>query len=268
MNQTHRIIHCSALLVATWAVVVAGAQPADPRAISAEISVLPRANQLFLVEPQARATLEQLVNLPTRERDQLIRHGDARQRGIGLFIADQQGDIALLLKLAPLLQDNEQTVPYAAPVADVGNYDVLPQTVGDYLNSIYLHWFGVDVDGSVRRFERLLGDVSNPDHLVHPWIVRLRRAQGDAPAIAQLKQQIAQLPEEVRWAVLTMAHTNSLYTLEEAREGLAQLSPATRTRLANQDDVLPGEPLFRVNEGAYLQLTLQACRQLLETGGR
>ncbi len=268
MNQTHRIMRCSALLVATWAVVVAVAQPADPRAISAEINVLPRANQWFLVEPQARAALEQLVNLPARDRDQLIRQGDARQRGIGLFIADRQGDIALLLKLAPLLQDNEQTLPYAAPVADVGNYDVLPQTVGDYLSSIYLHWFGVDVDGSARRFERLFGDVSDPAHLVHPWIVRLRRAQGDAPATAQLKQQIARLPEEVRWAVLTLGHTNSLYTLEEARDGLAQLSPAMRTRLANQDDVLPGEPLFKVNEGAYRQLTLHACRQLLETSGR
>jgi hypothetical protein len=264
VSTTQKISGCGVLLLTVWAVRGAAAQPPDPAAVLSEVSVVPRMNQWSLVEPEARAALKQVATLQAENREELIRDGDARQRGIGLFIADQQGDIELLLSLAPLLKDEERTVPYAAPVAHVGGYDVREQTVSAYLSSIYLHWFGVEVDGSMRRFERLLGDVEEPAHLVNPWLVRLRRARGDEAAVTQLKERIAELPEQVRWAVLTLGYQNSLYTFDEARDRLRQLSPAMLDRLQNRDDLLPSEPLFRQNRGNYRSITLRECRDLLE----
>jgi hypothetical protein len=242
----NRVFTCSTRLALALAVLAASAYAGDPAAAVASVRVVPRHNQWTLVDPEQRAILTKIVQMPVAERDQLLRRGDARLRGIGIFIAEQQADLAALLALSDLLADNAATVPYAAPLAQVGEYGVHDQTVAEYLTTVYLDWFGVDVDKSKERFGDLLGPVKDtPQNLVQPWIVRLRRAGADEGAVAEIKQRVAELPEEVRWAVVTLGYSNSLYTQSEARPLLAALSEQTRGVLRTRGKLLPNEPLLR-----------------------
>jgi hypothetical protein len=217
----------------------------DPGDAVVEVRVVPRHNQWVLVAPAQRAILTRIISMPGGQRDQLLGGGEARLRGIGIFVAEQQGDLATLLSLSALLADDRTTVPFAAPRADVGGYATRDQTVADYLTAVYQEWFGVDVDKSKKRFDDLLGPVkAQPQNLVQPWIVRLRRAQADERAVASIKQSVAELPEEVRWAVITLGYSSSLYTKAEARTLLAALSDQTREKLRAPEQLLPNEPLL------------------------
>ncbi len=218
----------------------------DPAVAVAAVQVVPRQNQWTLVEPEQRAILKPIVQMAAAERDQLVHSNDARLRGIGIFIAEQQGDLAALLGLSDLLTDNAPTVPFAVPVAQVGEYRTRDQTVAEYLTTVYLEWFGVDVDKSQERFADLLGPVKDtPQKLVQPWIVRLRRARADETAVAKIKSAVEELPEEVRWAVVTLGYSSSLYTKAEVRTLLAGLSEKTRAALRARATLPADEPLFR-----------------------
>jgi hypothetical protein len=233
-------------LVLALAALLAPAYASDPVDAVAAVRVVPRHNQWTLVAPEQRALLAKIIELPAAERDQFLRSSDARLRGIGIFIAEQQGDLAMLLSLSNLLADNAPTVPFALPVAHGGDYPVRDQTVADYLTTVYLEWFGVDVNKSKERFDDLLGKVQDkPQDLVQPWIVRLRRARADESAVAKTKARIAELPEEVRWAVVTLGYSDSLYTQADARTLLTTLSEKTRAALRTRATLPPNEPLFR-----------------------
>lgn len=253
------------LLAVAFAAASANAQlsETDVDQLVSKITVLPRYNQWVLIEPELRPALRQTVQITPAQREHLVRNGTPAERGIGIFVADQQGDIAALLSYADLLVDRERTLPFALPTAHDGQYARRDQTVAEYLTAAYLEWFGVDVDSAPTRFKRLLGDVSDPDRLVRPWIVRLRRAASDAKQTAQLKKDVNALPEEVRWAVLTLGYKNSLYTVAEARGLLASMSRPTREAIVGGTNLLPEEPLFRMNDGALWRVTLAECRKLL-----
>ena len=263
MSTAHTLMRCGAALAV--ALVTMGASAQTPSALTAvaQVDVVPRHHQWSLIAPEARPALEQLVQMSSADLDRLLTEGDARQRGIGLFIAEQQGDLTRLLALAHWLDDNKRTVAYALPVAQVGEYAHDSQTVGEYLDSIYREWFGVDVDTSRKRFEKFFGDVSEPEHLVRPWIVRLRRAQADAAKVAEIKQRISALPEDVRWAVVTSGYTSSVYSEAEARAILSNLSEPTRSAIEARAELLPDEPLFRMNHGTHRKLLLRESQRLL-----
>ncbi len=261
MGMRQYVLCCGPAVVVALATISASGQTLDT---SAAVSVVPRQNQWSLIDREQRQAVRAVIGIPATERDRLLRSGDARERGLGIFVAEQQGEVELLLSLAPLLADTEITIPYALPTAAPGEYASGDQTVGEYLSSVYLEWFGVDVDRSVKRFDKLLGGVTDPARLVRPWIVRLRRAHGDSEATAQIKRRIQDLPEEVRWAIVTLGWSNSLYEEEEAGELLAELSAATREAIRNQDTLMPEEPLFRMNSGRYRTLALEACQRLLD----
>ncbi|HVP11772.1 MAG TPA: hypothetical protein VMV94_11365 [Phycisphaerae bacterium] len=232
----------------TWLVLalVAPAYAADPAKAVADVRVVPRYNEWPLVAPEQREILSKVVKMPATDRDQLLQSDDARLRGIGIFIAEQQGDLAALLSLSALLADNRPTVACAAPVAQAGEYHVRDQTVADYLTTVYQEWFGVDVDKDKKRFDDLLGPMKDqPKNLVQPWIVRLRRAQADEKEVAKIKTEVAELPEDVRWAVVTLGYNSNLYTQAEAATLLAKLSETTRATVRNREKLLPNEPLFR-----------------------
>lgn len=262
MNTLHHTVRV--VVLSGLALLVAAAAPAPEPAVGLdEISVLPRENQWSLVPPKARPALQQAVQMSPAQRTALVQAEDGRRRGIGLFVAEQQGDIAFLLSVSHLLDDRTPTVPYARPVAHVGGYARADQTVAEYLSSIYMEWFGVDADKSRKRFDKLIGRVAEPKCLVRPWIVRLRRAGADKSEIAALKTQIAALPEDVRWAVVTLGYKNSLYTHNEAQAALHALSADTRDAIQTRRDLLPDEPLFRVNDGLFRKTLLTECRRLL-----
>jgi hypothetical protein len=267
MSTGRETLRCGILLAVILAVGSANARPPDEDVdeLVSRINVLPRYNQWRLIEPELRPTLKEVVGMSLEQRERLVRAGTAAQRAVGIFVADQQGDIAALLSYADLLSDREATLPFAQPTAGVEQYARRGQTVGEYLSAAYVEWFGVDVDCSLARFKRFFGDVDEPNHLVHPWIVRLRRAAGDAQQTTRLKKQINALPEEVRWAVLTLGYQDSMYTPDEARKLVAALSPATREALAAGTELLPDEPLFRMNDGAYRRVLREQFRRLVGT---
>lgn len=257
-----RPIRSLAGLAAVLTAALAPARADDPAAALADVRVVPRPNQWSLVDPAQRGVLRELAALPVAQRDRLLRSDDARLRGIGIFIAEQQGDVAALLSLPRLLSDDAATVPCAAPVAHVGEYRTQEQTVADYLTSVYLEWFGVDVDKSRERFIELLGPMKDrPGELVLPWVVRLRRAKTDERATKTIKEQIGALPEQVRWAVVTLGYSESLYAKADSRALLAALSEQTLQMVRARDKLLPDEPLFRASSsfrdavlGQYEQL--------------
>ena len=84
----------------------------------------------------------------------------------------------------------------------------------------------------------MFGEVTDSSRLVRPWIVRLRRARNDAEATTQITRLVAQLPEEVRWAVVTLGYSNSLYTEPEARALLSELSAPVKNAIQNEKRLL------------------------------
>jgi hypothetical protein len=99
MRTTIAIKCVIVLLVASGATFSAPAQSADVLKSLETLQVVPRAHQWSLVAPELRPALQQAVQLSPEIVERLAR-GDARQRGIAIFIADQQGDVARLLALA------------------------------------------------------------------------------------------------------------------------------------------------------------------------
>ena len=263
MSVRQYAICCGLALAVALAAVRASAEIDSPPDAVAKITVVPRHNQWPLIDPDQRQAIRDVVEISAADRDRLIQHGDARERGIGIFITEQQGDLKLLLSIARLLDDREPTIPYALPTATPEEYATQTQTVAEYLSSVYLEWFGVDVDRSVEKFEELLGGVTDSSRLVRPWIVRLRRARADSQVTAQIKQLVTQLPEEVRWAVVTLGYSNSLYTEPEARLILSKLSAPIKNAIQSEERLLPNEPLFRMRAGTYRTLTLKRCQRLL-----
>lgn len=251
------------VLFAVTALFAGAAAVADDLAEAvARVRVVPRHNQWTLVTPEQRAVLAEIVRMSVTQRDELLRSTDPRLRGIGIFIVEQQGDLARLLSLAGLLADDAPTVPYAAPAAHGTEYPMRSQTVGDYLSTVYGEWFGVDADKSKERFEELLGSSRDrPEDLVQPWVVRLRRAAPDERAVAKLKAQIAELRDAVRWAVVTLAHHSGLYTRAEARALLLALPEPRRAELRAGVNPLPHEPLFR--SAAFFDATRRAYEDIL-----
>jgi hypothetical protein len=239
----NRYFACSIGLVVALA---APSYASDPAETVAGVRVVPRLNQWTLVAPEQREILKKAVQMAAADRDRLLSSDDARLRGIGIFIAEQQGDLAKLLSLSALLADGAPTVGYATPLAQPGEYRVREQTVAEYLTAVYLEWFGVDVDKTKKRFDDLLGPVKDqPQNLVQPWIVLLRRAQADENEVAKIKAKVAELPEEVRWAAVTLGYNGDLYTKAEAGALLAKLSEKTLATVRNREKLLPNEPLFR-----------------------
>lgn len=267
MFAAKTVVRWGVLLVVVFATNGTSAQPPEVSIdeLVSKISVLPRYNQWSLIEPELRPALKQVVRISREQRERLVHSGSPAERGVGIFVAEQRGDVAALLSYVRLLTDEASTLPYAQPTAAVGQYARRDQTVGEYLTAAYLEWFGVDVDSSPARFRRVLGDVTDPERFVQPWLVRLWRARGNAGETAKLKEQINALPEDVRWAVITLGYKRSVYTLEEARGLLADLSREIRQAILNRAELLPGEPLFRVNDGAYRRVVLEECGRLLGT---
>ena len=263
-NQTLCVTGLIILCATTLSAQTAGPD-LDPQL--AKVSVLPRYNQWTLVDPDLRPALKSVTTLTAEQRDALAASENADHRGIAIFIADQQGDIAALLSYARLLEDDALTLPYALPTAGVDQYAGGPQTVGEYLSAAYLEWFGVDVDHSAKRFKRFkryIGKVEDPTRLVKPWIVRLRRAAQDVKKTAELKKQIATLPDDVRWAVITLGYKDSVYTQAQARDLLTQLPQSTRQAIVRRENILPNEPLFKINRGALRRVLLDESQTLIE----
>lgn len=256
-------ISCSFAFVVTLAAVSPSVGIDSASDEIARITAVPRHNQWSLIDPDQHQALRNIIKTPTPDRDRLIRLGDARERGIGIFIAEQQSDLDLLLSIAHLLDDDDPTIPYALPTAMPEDYATQTQTVAEYLSSVYLEWFGVDVDGSTEKFAELFGDVTDSSRLVRPWIVRLRRARDDSETTTQIKKRMALLPEEVRWAVVTLGYYNGFYTEPEARTILSKLSAPIKNAIQGEERLLPEEPLFRMNRGTYRTLALERCRRLL-----
>jgi hypothetical protein len=207
---------------------------------AADITVVAHSDHWTLVPSEQRNALDELrdAEVDARTIESLARSLDPMHRGLAILLADQRGDVETMLRLSFLLEDDALTIPRAAPTAGVGEYAALPQTVGEYLSATYHHWFGVDVDGSPRRFARTLAPVAEPDHLVRPWIVRLLRARGDAKQTDQLREQIAELPDDVQAAVIALGHRMSLFTTEDARQRLAPLAAAVNRLPATTDPML------------------------------
>jgi|GEM_PF-1737956 len=262
MNKLVKVNLIAVTLLASCA-TIANAQTTDIGALTARVGVLPRLNQWTLIEPDSRPALKDVAKLSNEQRDALARSDSPVDRSIAIFIADQQGDVAALLSYARMLDDQRPGLPYAARVAGVDQYDRSDQSVAEYLTSAYLDWFGVDVDSSIKRFERYFAEVDESDNLVKPWIVRLRRAKHDAGKTADLKQHITTLPADVRWAVVTLGYKESVYTSKQARKLLSQLPPATRRAVDIRDNILPDEPLFKINRGSMRRLLLDESRSLL-----
>lgn len=268
MNRMKIFVISAALAAATFATDVSAQTQAQSGSFGVDamilsIGVMPRCNQWSLVPPAQREGLRWLLQMTAEQRERVAKSDEARWRGLAIFIADQQGDLAALLSYAPMLEDGRATVPYALPTSGVDEYAQGEQTVAEYLSSAYLHWFGVDVDCSLARFRENFGEQPDPTGFVKPWIVRLRRADKDGAKVAEVKRRIQTLPEDLRWAVFALGYQESVYTAREARDGLRHLSAEMRQALAAGTVEMRAEPYLTMNEGLMGNLLRSHARELL-----
>ncbi len=236
-----------------------GARPCSVEHVKA----IPRWHQWSLLDPGSRKTLQCLVTRSSvQQRERLVWHGTARERGLGLFLADQQQDVAALFSYCPLLQDERDTLPYALPVASVGATAVQRQTVSAYLNTLYLEWVGVDMDGDRSRCEDYLGRVPDPEHLVRPWVVRLLRAGGDQYTLSRWQRAVARLPEMEQGVIILLAAGDDLLDAQTSCRNWLRLSPVARDGLLAGALAVLDDPLVWARGERFSAQVSKRARQL------
>lgn len=217
-----------------------------------------------LLPPHVRNALRMLLESGPEESDRLLSSNDPREIGLGLFVLEQMGDLERLVSLVELLNDGRLTVPCAAPL-NTNRFVPREQSIREYLAQIYENWLGVPVQESLGTIglltdeaaiheetrkventrERIRG-VPDPWARPRPWLVKLRRASEAGrnryenpllrePLIAEVKNSIAALPSDIRWAVVTKGLAQGYYDRNEARAALVALDPSARDRIMSGD---------------------------------
>ena len=226
------------------------------------VSAIPRWNQWSLLDADQRRALRLRVARSSRaDWVRLVQEGGGPERGLGLFLADQHGDVAALLTWCGLLEDHRETLPYPLPNAWSGPMVTHSQTVSGYLTTLYLAWFGVDVDGDRARCEAFLGGLETPDVPVRPWIERLLRARDDAER-HRLKRVLLELPEPERAVVLLLAFEHDLMNRDEVCDAWNGIRAGLRADLEAGVAVLPDEPMFRAQGPRFLSRLAAVANRL------
>lgn len=199
--------------------------------------------------PLPFAVVDELMVLRSAEPavvEALLSSDDPREVGLGLFVLEQNADLARLASLADLLDDQRPTIPYAGKTVQVGDFVPQNQTVGEYLAHIYAMWFGVPSRDAKSRKEEIR-NVTDPWERPNPWLEKLTRARsglygeegfaGRETRIAAVKQELQAGSADVRWVVATDGHDRGLYSREEARTILLSLDQTLRSQ------IITGDPL-------------------------
>lgn len=284
----------SALLAIPMLLATVFTQTEIPNETLMKIEVLPTewVWSIYREAPEQAAILLNLADMPTHQRERLLASTDARDRGVGIFVVAQQGDWRRLLEINDLLDDDGITLPDRKPVANARvsrSLTTEPQTVGQLLSKTYAQWFGIPV-GSVEEFrDSKLSLIREPGYCVQPWIERLHWARqlglwkpttGEIKDqvrtnINNVKSQIAELPEEVRWAIITEAaafgrssgkEVDQYYGEQEARDVLRSLPPILKAEIRGATVELTFDPVLYY-EGNYTERgkkLMQAAAKLLE----
>lgn len=262
------------------------------------IDVLPRNwSSSFDNSPEEQRLMLELIEMPREQRERLLSSDDSRDRGIGLFVTSEQGDLKCLLELHDWLADKRPTIPDAGlnkAITPPGerSFELKGRTLGWYVCGEYFMWFGVYVSTPGEFALSPLSRIENPDLLVRPWLVRLNRIRNIAhletttdktrdkmtAGVNEIKSRIAALPEEIRWAVVMEAHWaaqtrepdgwDQYYSEKEAREILRSLSDPLREKIRSGTADLKFEPNYwDYDRGEYKERApklMQAAARLLE----
>lgn len=217
-------------LIILLAAISSGSPPPVSDALPAKIFVLPPGNFHRAVPPWAHDALGVAARLRADEIDALIESDDPRALGVAIFALSEQHRPDRLLELSRLLDDARPTIPVGVATAmQSSDYRTRDQTVSELLRATYEEWFGVRVV-SKHQFDELF-DGLDPWADPKPWETRLRRTT-DPDALRVLKEEIAALPETLRWQILMRdAASAARYTPDEARAEISRLSPSTRAAI-------------------------------------
>lgn len=175
----------------------------------------------------------------------LLSSNDPREVGLGLFVLEQNADLARLASLADLLNDTRPTIPYPAQTVLTGDFIARNQTVGEYLAHIYAMWFGLPASEALARKEEIR-NLADPWECPYPWLQKLTRAEHSGlnrhedfaereGRIAAVKQEVQARPADVRWVVAAHRYGSGLYSREETRAILLSLDQTLRGQIISGD---------------------------------
>jgi len=188
--------------------------------------------------------LERVVTVSDEVLDRLLTSADGLEVGAGIFVAHIRGDADRLWALRKLLEDARPTIPRTAAGGDPGTFPSVQQTVGEYLARVYQGWFGVS-DPTETRFP----GIESPWQMVNPWVRRLRIAQRDGDRGEEVRAQISNLEPGLRWAVVTAAFSEQLYSEQEARDALHDCLDL-RASAESASLVVSGDPVMNADWNA------------------
>lgn len=244
------------LLTILLAAIPSSAAPPVSGPLHTKVFVLPPGNFHRAVPAWTHDALGVAARLSADEIDALIASDDPRALGVAIFALSEQHRPDRLLELSRLLDDARPTIPVGVATAmQSSDYRTRDQTVSELLRAAYEEWFGVRVASS-QQFDELLAGL-DPWADPTPWETRLRRTT-DPDDLRALQDEIAGLPETLRWQILMRdAASATRYTPEEARAEIARLSPTTRAAIdARTVRMPPTAPSLNQHPDSVAQLYL------------
>lgn len=242
------------LLIITLGALIRCATPASAVTLPLEQMAVPerRFDIWGPLSLDVQQELRMLLEAGPEEVDRLLSSADPREIGLGLFVLEQNADLERLVSLVNLLDDARPTIPCAAPTA-TNHFIPQQQTVGEYIAHIYANWFGIPAEDSPARrggaaCKEAVRNLGEPWARPIPWLQKMQRATRAGrnryddhavrgPLVIEVKAEVAALPSEIRWAIITQGRSRGDYSQDEARAALLALDQPVR------DQIMAGNPL-------------------------
>lgn len=234
----------------TWQFVLVGLlaiispAAAGPRPLGewrSVITCVPHHYMMRFVDPEVRKYFPQLLQLSEADTRTLLGGNDPRDRGIGLFILDQRGDVGGLVRCVGMLEDSRQTIDESGVSAAPNHYVSAPQTVQGYYRDLCAVWLGVHVVDTAELAE-VIRAIDNPNMLAHPWMHRMQRARYDSEVarnpeeLDRVREQVRALPPELRLVVILGAKERDVLTDEQAVEDIGTVPDVLLRAMKAGDD--------------------------------
>ncbi len=238
-------------LIAMLAIILSTAAAASPQNAEALADRVTSVTQS--IDSLATREREALDALTAEDIDHLLKSDDPHHRGVGIFLVDSRCLPEMLGPNAHLFDDERATVDTAFPDA-FNQIHHHPSTVAQRYKEAWSTWYGAPVRSSeVIRQQQANGEL-NPWSTYRAWSSLIRRSGGFSDErVAQMKGDIAALPDDLRWLVAVGAWTSQegkdVFTENEICELVLSVDEQTQRAILNGSPPLPPDFVARWGEG-------------------
>jgi len=266
-TQLPLIFICSlSLFCHVSALPPAEAAHAQPEQLAAKVVALWRTPASL--PPELRAPIEALDALTTDDIRGLLASDDPHARGVGLYLADRRCLPELLGEHPHFYDDDRATVPTAFPDS-FGRVQLRETTVAEQFRDAWRVWFVAKVKSSDEIRQLQADGELDPWKGYRAWNVIIRRSQGLSPErVARIRQDIATLPDDLRWVVACAAlgseQGRTIFSEVEVRSLVLSIDASTKDAILADRAPLPKDLVAEFGNSA--DTLLHECAKAILRG--